>query len=157
MFKHSEQRILPYKPQDMLELVLDVAKYHEFLPWCLQSRVLNPPAKNAPIGEFIGDLVVGHRMIHEKFASKVQFNRQKMTIDTAKAYINKSPLQAMDCHWQFHDLPDGKNGCMIDFAVSLDFQSVILRTAFSSLFDTAVAKMVNAFENRAKKSLKKYP
>ncbi|MEL0090000.1 MAG: SRPBCC family protein, partial [Rhodospirillales bacterium] len=66
MHAHAERRFLPYKKEDIFNLIADVAKYPEFLPWCLAARVRGESAES-----FEADLVIGFKMVRETFTSRV--------------------------------------------------------------------------------------
>ena len=67
---HAEQKLLPYTPLQLFELVADVDRYNEFLPWCVASRV-NSRKDNV----INADLVIGFKMFREKFTSEVTLTR----------------------------------------------------------------------------------
>ena len=67
MLEHIEQKTLPYTPEQMCDLVADVSKYKEFAPWCVASRINKRESDTV----FYADLVVGYKMIRERFSSKV--------------------------------------------------------------------------------------
>ncbi|MEO6432918.1 MAG: SRPBCC family protein, partial [Sphingomicrobium sp.] len=70
MPRHSESKFLPYSPEQMFELVADIARYDEFLPWVVAVRV-----RSSSETETIADLVVGFNAFKERFASKVHKER----------------------------------------------------------------------------------
>src|SRR5690625_6737870 len=63
---HAERRRLPYRPEQLYDLVADVERYPEFLPWCLGARI-----KRREGNTLIADLVIGFKMIRERFTSRV--------------------------------------------------------------------------------------
>ncbi|MEO3431724.1 type II toxin-antitoxin system RatA family toxin [Inquilinus sp. CAU 1745] len=135
---HAEERILPYTPEQMFDLVADVERYPQFLPWCLASRI----RKRTP-DLIVADLVIGFRMVRERFTSQVNLDRPG-TIDVK--YI-EGPLRHLNNHWKFYPHPDG---CKIDFFVDFEFRSKVLQTLIGALFNEAFRRMVTAFEARAK-------
>ena len=68
---HAEKRNLPYSPEQLFDLVAQVDKYPEFLPWCLASRI-----KKRDGNVFYADLIIGYKMVRERFGSKVTALRQ---------------------------------------------------------------------------------
>jgi coenzyme Q-binding protein COQ10 len=135
---HAEQRFLRYEPAEMFALVADVERYPEFLPWCVGARVLK---REGPV--IHADLVIGFRMIRERFTSRVTLSAPER-IDVA--YLD-GPFRYLDNHWLF--IPkDG--GCLIDFYVDFEFRSRVLRAIMEPLFKEAVRRMVAAFETRAR-------
>jgi coenzyme Q-binding protein COQ10 len=135
---HAEQRFLRNQPAQLFDLVADIEKYPEFLPWCVAARIFRRE------GDVIhADLVVGFKMIREKFTSKVTLARPDR-IDVE--YLN-GPFRYLNNHWKF--IPkDG--GCLIDFYVDFEIRSRVLRALMEPLFNEAVRRMVAAFESRAR-------
>ncbi|MFQ5984429.1 MAG: type II toxin-antitoxin system RatA family toxin [Alphaproteobacteria bacterium] len=136
---HAENRVLPYSAEQLFELVAAVDRYPEFLPWCLEARILRRE------GNVIhANLAIGFRMIRERFTSRVTLDRP-YGIDVE--YL-EGPFRYLNNHWRFIDRPDG--GCVIDFYVDFEFRSLILRKLIGVLFNEAVRRMVAAFEARAR-------
>lgn len=143
MPKHSESRDLPYKPQQMFDLVADVGRYPEFLPWCEAARVrARKPKGDAE--EMLADLVIGFKVFRESFGSRVMLYRQDMKIDTE--YLD-GPFKYLVSTWKFSDR-DG--GCCVHFDVDFEFRNRILQGAAGLFFNEAMQRIVRAFEERAK-------
>jgi coenzyme Q-binding protein COQ10 len=138
MPRHTEQRDLPYAPEQLFDLVADVKSYPQFLPWVAAVRVRS----DSEI-EMIADLVVGFRALKETFTSKVVKERPlEIEID----YI-EGPLKYLHNNWKFR--PDGKGGTIVDFCVDFAFRSRIFETIAGQVFDRALRRMIGAFEERA--------
>ena len=135
---HSEKKIINHKPEDLFDLVADVRRYPEFLPWCLASRIRSETEK-----EIVAELIIGFQLFKEQFTSKVIIDKETLIIDTSYA---DGPFKYLQNHWKF--LPHN-NGCEIDFYVDFEFKNRLLQTVMESLFTEAVRRMVKAFENRA--------
>ena len=136
---HAEQRVLPYTPRQLYDLVADVDRYPEFLPWCIGARV-----KSRSDDALIADLVIGFKMFRERYTSRVHLDEENLVIDVE--YL-EGPFKRLDNHWKF--MTEGE-GCRIDFYVDFEFRSRILQKAIQPLFNEAVKRMVSAFEGRAK-------
>lgn len=134
---HQEKRLLPHSADELYELVTDVEDYPNFLPWCVALRV-----KSRDEREIRADMVVGFKMLRERFTSKVTLT-PKTRIDVE--YLD-GPFRYLENRWQFMD-KDG--GCEIDFYIDFEFRSRILRKVMEPLFHEAVRRMVRAFEKRA--------
>ena len=139
MKTHTETRRLPYTPQQMFDLVADVARYPEFLPWCMGARI-----REQQPDMVLADLMIGFKMVREKFTSKVWLHRDESRIDVE--YIN-GPFRQLKNHWTFHDDP---GGCRVEFFLEFEFSSLMLQKLIGMLFHEAVRRMVAAFEARAK-------
>ena len=138
MTQHAERRILKHKPEHLYALVADVAKYPEFLPWCLAARIRSKDEE-----KLVADLIIGFQMFKERFTSHVRLDAAAMEIHVEYA---EGPFKYLKNTWSF--LPH-EQGCEIDFYVDFEFNSRILQTVIESLFTEAVKRMVRAFETRA--------
>ncbi len=136
---HAERRLLPYTPEQLFDLVADVERYPEFLPWCLGARVRERSATT-----ITADLLIGFRMVRERFTSRVVLDRPR-GIDVS---YTEGPFRYLNNHWSFAAQPDG--GCLIDFYVDFEFRSRMLQKIIGLLFNEAVKRMVSAFEARAR-------
>ena len=142
---HAEKKRLPHAPEQMFELVLDVEKYPEFLPWCVATRVRS--RESGEDGEtIVADMVIGYKMFRERFTSKVVLNRPGLRIDVA---YSEGPFKYLNNHWVFEK--DGE-GTIVDFYVDFEFRSRILQKLIGTVFNEAVKIMVHAFEKRAIKT-----
>lgn len=140
MLTHIEQKTLPYTPEQMFILVSAVDRYSEFLPWCVASRI-NHRESDAI---FYADLVVGYKMIRERFSSKVVTDAP----DSLHIEYLKGPLKHLKNHWRFTEEPDGS--CLIDFSVEFEFKNKALQGLAQMFFKEVIHRMVDAFEDRAK-------
>lgn len=136
---HAERRKMPYSPAQMFDLVAAVDLYPEFLPWCLASRITKREGD-----VFFADLIIGYKMIREKFGSRVTALRP----DHIHVEYLSGPMKYLSNHWRFLPEPDG--GCTIDFYVEFEFKNPVLQKLIAMFFEEAVKRMVGAFENRAK-------
>ncbi|WP_106639364.1 type II toxin-antitoxin system RatA family toxin [Allosphingosinicella vermicomposti] len=138
MPRHTEKRNLPYTPDQMFDLVADVKRYQEFLPWVAAVRV-----RSNSETEMVADLVVGFAALKETFTSRVHKERpHSITVE----YV-EGPLKYLRNDWGFE--PDGKGGTNVDFCVDFAFKSRIFETLAGQVFDRALRRMIFAFEERA--------
>ena len=138
MTTHAEQRLIRHSPEQLYDLVSDVRRYPEFLPWCLACRV-----RKQTDTALVAELIIGFQVFKEQFTSHVQMNRNDLTI---KVEYAEGPFKYLENQWKFSEHPDG---CLIDFYVDFEFKSRLLQTVIESLFTEAVKRMVSAFETRA--------
>ena len=132
-----ETRQLPFSAEQMFNLVADVARYPEFLPWVVGTRVRSDSEH-----EMIADMLIGFNALREKFTSRVA--KQRPT-EISVHYID-GPLRDLDNTWKFRPT---EQGCEIDFAVSFTFRNAMFEALAGQYFDRAFRKMVSAFEARA--------
>ena len=139
---HSETRPLPYTAQQMYDLVADVAKYPEFLPWCSAARIRRTYA--AGDGQVLeADLVISFKVFRERFGSRVTLFDAQKRIDTE--YLD-GPFKYMRSDWQFEDTDDG---CNVSFHVDFEFKNAVLQGIIGVVFNEAMHRIVRAFEQRA--------
>jgi len=135
---HAEKKRLPYSPEQMFDLVADVRRYPEFLPWCVGSHVVSR-AEN----ELIADLTIGFKLFRETFRSRVTLERPG---HVHVEYLT-GPFRYLNNHWHFAPAPGG--GSEISFFVDFEFKSRLLQAVIGTVFNEAVRLMVRAFERRA--------
>ena len=138
MPRHSETRHLPYTPEQLFELVADVARYDEFLPWVVAVRI-----RSSSETETVADLIVGFSAFKERFTSKVVKKRPaRICVD----YV-EGPLKYLHNEWKFERAADG--GTHLHFSVDFAFRSRLFETLAGQMFDRALRRMTSAFEKRA--------
>jgi coenzyme Q-binding protein COQ10 len=141
---HAEKRKMPYTAAQLYKLVAEVDRYPEFLPWCIAAHL-----KSREGNLDTWDLVIGFKMIRERFTSKVTLTPPeppgRARVDVAYA---DGPFRYLANHWIFEPQEDG--GCEIDFYVDFEFRSRMLQSIMGMLFNEAVKRMVAAFEARAR-------
>lgn len=140
---HSETRHLPYSAQQMYDLVADVSKYPEFLPWTAAARVNSHTQQPDGSEVMEADLVISFKVFREKFASRVDLYPDDMRIDTR--YLD-GPFKHMISNWKF---AEAEGGCTVDFHVDFEFRNRILQSAAGLFFYEAMQRIVRAFERRA--------
>ncbi|WP_095011048.1 type II toxin-antitoxin system RatA family toxin [Tsuneonella mangrovi] len=133
-----EVHLLPYSAEQMFDLVADVGRYGEFLPWVIATRV-----KSDSETEMVADMLVGFKQLREKFTSRVTKDRPNRI---EVQYVD-GPMKDLDNLWTFNQLPDGS--CEVDFSVDFTFRSTVFEALAGQYFDRAFRRMVAAFEARA--------
>ncbi|HJQ18231.1 MAG TPA: type II toxin-antitoxin system RatA family toxin [Allosphingosinicella sp.] len=138
MPRHSETRTLPYSPDQLFELVADVKRYPEFLPWVAATRI-----RSNSETLMIADLVVGFKSLKETFTSRVTKQRPRRIL---VEYV-EGPLKYLRNDWKFE--PDGRGGTRLGFCVDFAFKSRVFEAIAGQMFDRALRRMIAAFEARA--------
>ncbi len=133
-----ETRTLPYSAEQLFDIVADVGKYPEFLPWVVATRVRD----NTETG-LTADMLVGFKALREKFTSKVEKERPNMV----RVHYIDGPLRDLDNLWTFTPTEDG--GCELFFSVDFSFKNMMFEALAGQYIDRAFRKMVAAFETRA--------
>lgn len=133
-----ETRRLPYSAEQMFDLVADVKRYSQFLPWVIATRV-----RSDSDTEMVADMVVGFKSLRESFTSRVTKDRAR---EIAVHYVD-GPLSDLSNVWTFRAIDE--SNCEIDFAVDFQFRNRVFQAMAGQYFDRAFRKMVAAFEQRA--------
>lgn len=133
-----EVRRMPWSAEQMFDLVADVGRYGEFLPWVVATRVRSDSET-----EMIADMLIGFNALREKFTSRVEKRRAELI----KVHYVDGPLRDLDNVWVFSDCADG--GCEVDFSVEFTFRNAVFEALAGQYFERAFRKMVDAFETRA--------
>ena len=139
---HREKRSLPYTAQQMYDLVADVARYPEFLPWTSAARIRSRTDRGDHV-VMEADLVISFKVFRERFGSRVTLWPARRRIDTE--YLD-GPFRHMRSFWEFTEVPEG---CEVEFFVDFEFRNAILQKLIGVVFDEAMRRVVAAFERRA--------
>lgn len=129
---------LPYSAEQLYDLVSDVEKYPEFLPWCLGVRILSKSDR-----DLVADLLVGYKFFRETFRSRVHLI-PKTRIEVE--YL-KGPFHHLNNHWVFKE--EGNRGTNVNFFIDFQFKNSFFQDAIQGVFEGAFDKMLQAFERRA--------
>ena len=135
---HAEHKLVPYSVEQMFDLVADVGKYREFLPWCAASEVRTRTGT-----ELVADLTIGFGPFRESFTSRVALEHPSKVL----VKYENGPFRYLNNQWTFTPQP---HGCKVDFFVDFEFRSRLLQSAIGVVFNQAVQRMVNAFLKRAR-------
>ena len=161
MTRHHEEKYLPFSPVQMFDLVADVARYPEFLPWTAAARIRSRTPIPSGQGDEAGDgsiarsgevmeadLVISFKLFREKFGSRVTLLPGERKILTE--YLD-GPFRHLKSVWTFAEgtTPDGKPGCKVVFDVDFEFRNAILAGVIGLVFNEAMTRVVRAFEARA--------
>jgi coenzyme Q-binding protein COQ10 len=134
---HTESKIIPHSAEQLFDLVADVDKYPQFLPWCVAAKV-----RSRTDTEQVVDLTIGFGPFRESFTSRVVMDRPGLI----KVRYENGPFRYLNNQWKFQPNP---RGCKVDFFVDFEFRSRLLQAAIGVVFTEAVRRMVNAFLKRA--------
>ena len=137
MPRHAETRFLPWTAEQMFDLVADIARYPEFLPWVQALRI-----KGREGDVITADMVVGFKMVRERFTSLVTVSKP----ERIKVQYIAGPLKHLQNDWTFRNVP---GGCEIDFLVDFEFQNRMFERLAGMFFGEALRRMISAFETRA--------
>ena len=140
---HKETKILPYSAKQMFNLVMDIEKYPEFLPWCSFAKVTKIIDEN----NLNADLIIDFKGFSQKYSSDVRSTKigdNELEINVAAI---DGPFKNLINNWRFKNIIDG---CQVEFFIDFEFKSIILEKMIGLIFARATDKMIEAFEQRAK-------
>jgi coenzyme Q-binding protein COQ10 len=137
-----------YSRKDLIELVLKIDDYKFFLPWCINSKILTID-KNKGDLKIIADLDIGFRSLREIYTSEVIYNNENSKIAVTSISGNIKKLINI---WEFEEI-DIKS-CNVVFFIDIELKNPIINILFSKFFNHGFEKILNAFEQRAKETIK---
>jgi len=150
MRRHHERKILPYAPDEVFDLVADVERYPEFLPWCESLKVLSREARGE--AELLtAEMTIAFNVYRERIKTEVTLDRSARNI---RVRYLKGPFKRLETAWQFAG--EGA-GTLVDFDITYEFKSTTLQMVVGFFFEEAVRRMVAAFDARAAKLYRERP
>ena len=142
MSSASIKKIIPCKKNQLIEMVLDIEKYPEFVPWCLGSKLYNKIDKGETI-EIKADLTIGKSFFRDTYKSLVIYNKSE---DTIRVTNIDGPLKHLENEWFFKQDEDSSE---VEFHVDFELKNKILNVLMIKSFDLGLKKIADAFEKRA--------
>ena len=140
----STKRRVRHTPQKMFDLVADVERYPEFVPFCERLMIRGRRESEGASTTLVADMTIGYRLVRETFTSKVTLDRQALEV---RADYMEGPFRSMENRWTFRPLANG--GCEVCFDIAYEFRSRTLAMLMGAMFDRAFRMFVHAFETRA--------
>ena len=147
MSSASIKKIIPCNKEQLVEMVLDIEKYPEFVPWCIEGKVFDRN-ESADLITFNGDLKVGKSILNETFSSHVSYYKEKDIIIVTNL---DGPLKHLKNEWKFKEV---NNSTQLEFLIDFELKNPILNGIMKSSFELGLNKIAKAFEERAIKLYK---
>ena len=147
MSSASIKKIIPCKKNQLIEMVLDIEKYPEFVPWCIEGKIFDRK-ESIDMITFNGDLKVGKSILNETFSSHVSYFKEKDKIVVSNL---DGPLKYLKNEWDFKEI---NNGTQLEFFIDFELKNPILNTIMKKSFELGLNKIAKAFEERAIKLYK---
>ncbi|RUA13812.1 MAG: type II toxin-antitoxin system RatA family toxin [Alphaproteobacteria bacterium] len=138
----SIKKKIPCSKKNLIEMVLDIEKYPEFVPWCLDGKIHDKIDKGDTI-EIKADLTIGKSFFKDTYKSFVIYNKSEDSIHVTN--IN-GPLKHLENEWFFRQDGDASE---VEFHVDFELKNKILNILMIKSFDLGLKKIANAFEKRA--------
>ena len=148
MPKASVKRLIDCKKEQLIDLVLDIEKYPEFVPFCLGSKIYEKKNKGDQL-LIIADLTIGKGPFKDTYKSDVKFNKNEDSI-----YVTNldGPLKHLENKWHFKEINNlSEVSFEIDFELKNDFLNIIMTKSFQFGLD----KIADAFQKRAEELFSK--
>ena len=138
----SIKKKIPCSKKNLIGMVLDIEKYPEFVPWCLDSKIYNKIDKGDKV-EIKADLTIGKSFFRDTYKSFVIYYK---SVDTIYVTNIDGPLKHLENKWLFKQ--DG-NSSEVEFHVDFELKNKILNVLMIKYFDKGLKKIADAFEKRA--------
>ena len=142
MPKASVKRIIDKKKDKLIEFVLDIEKYPEFIPFCLGSKVYDRKEENNQI-LIIADLTIGKGPFSDTYKSDVRFNKKDDTINVTNL---EGPLKHLQNNWKFKE---NNNMTEVYFDVDFEIKNKFLNLLMEKSFEFGLNKIADAFQKKA--------
>ena len=138
----SIKKEIPCSKENLIKMVLDIEKYPEFVPWCLNGKIHSKNDKGSKI-EITADLTIGKSFFNETYKSFVIYDK---SLDSIHVTNMEGPLKRLENKWFFKQ--NGENS-EVDFHVDFELKNKILNMFMTKTFDIGLKKIADAFEKRA--------
>jgi len=142
MPKASVKRLVECKKDQLIDLVLDIEKYPEFVPFCLGAHVYERN-EEGNLTLIIADLTIGKGPFKDTYKSDVKFDQKDSSIKVTNI---DGPLKHLKNHWKFND---HKSGAEIYFDIDFEIRNKFLNIAMTKSFEFGLNKIADAFQKRA--------
>jgi coenzyme Q-binding protein COQ10 len=142
MPKASVKRVINKKKDKLIEFVLDIEKYPEFIPFCLASKVYEKKKEGDKI-LIIADLTIGKGPFSDTYKSDVRFNKKNDTINVTNI---DGPLKYLQNNWKFVETD---NKTEVYFDVDFEIKNKFLNLLMEKSFEFGLNKIADAFQKRA--------
>jgi len=142
--RHSLTRILPYQPDQLFDLVGDVERYPDFIPWVTRLRSANRRSEGEGVTVLDATAEVGFSIVHERFSTLVRLDQPALAIDVG---LISGPFRRLSNRWRFKEHPTGAE---LRFEIDFEFKSRLLEHLLAANFHRAVNRLIGCFEDRAR-------
>ena len=142
MSSTSITKIISCQKNQLIGMVLDIEKYPEFVPWCIEGKI-HDKKNSEDLISFNGDLKVGKSILNETFSSHVSFHKE-----TDKIIVTNldGPLKHLKNEWHFKEI---NNNTQLEFFIDFELKNPILNGIMKKSFELGLNKIAKAFEERA--------
>ena len=142
MSSASIKKIISCNKKNLINMVLDIEKYPDFVPWCMDG-IINERKESKDYIEIKADLRVGKKFINEVYSSLVLYIKKEDKIIVTNI---EGPLKFLKNEWKFKEI---NNNTQLDFSIDFELKNSFLNIIMKNSFNFGVNKIADAFENRA--------
>ena len=136
-----------FPKKELINLILDINNYKDFLPWCKNSIITDDREENTKRIIF-ADLEIGYKQIADTYTSEVIFDRENSQIIVKPV---NGPIKKLTNIWEFKEITE--KSCEVNFYIEIELNDFVLNSVFENFFDAGFEKILTSFENQAKKVL----
>ena len=138
----SIKKIIPCKKNDLIKMILDIEKYPEFVPWCLNGKIRKNVDRSDMI-EMEADLTVGKKFLNQTYKSHVTYYKEK-----DKIIVNNigGPLKHLKNEWEIREI---NNQSEVSFKIDFEIKNIVYNMIMTKSFDQGLRNIADAFEKRA--------
>jgi len=138
----SIKKIIPCKKNDLINMILDIERYPEFVPWCLNGKIHKKDDKIDMI-EIEADLTVGKKFLNQTYKSHVTYYKEK-----GKIIVNNigGPLKYLKNEWEIREI---NNQTEVNFKIDFEIKNIVYNMIMTKSFDQGLKNIADAFEKRA--------
>ena len=148
MPKASVKKLIECKKEQLIDLVLDIEKYPEFVPFCMGAKVYEKKVQGNLL-LIVGDLTIGKGPFKDTYKSDVKYNKKEDSIFVTNL---DGPLKHLENTWYFKEK---NNVTEISFEVDFELKNEFLNIVMTKSFQFALDKIAEAFQKRAEELFKK--
>jgi len=142
MSSASIKKIIPCKKQQLINMVLDIESYPNFVPWCLKGTI-HEKKESKDLIEIRGDLKVGKKFLNETYSSLIVYYKEK---DKILVTNNSGPIKHLKNEWIFKEV---NNATQLEFFIDFELKNPIFNLIMKKSFGMGLNKIARSFEERA--------
>jgi|TARA_B110000967_G_C18446726_1_gene345830 coenzyme Q-binding protein COQ10 len=147
MSSASIKKIIPCSKKNLIDMILDIEKYPDFVPWCMEGKV-HERKESKEFIDIKADLRVGKKFINEVYSSLVLYSKKENTITVTNI---EGPLKYLKNEWKFKEI---NRKTQLEFSIDFELKNSFLNIIMKNSFNFGLNKIADAFEKRAKKLFK---
>ncbi len=138
----SIKKIIPCKKEDLIHMILDIEKYPEFVPWCINGKIYKRQDR-ADIVEIEADLTVGKKFLNQTYKSHVTYYKEKDKIIVSNI---GGPLKHLKNEWEIKEI---NSQSQVNFMIDFEIKNIVYNMIMEKSFNKGLENIANAFEKRA--------